>query len=104
MDWNYTIGGGIRSSRTPTDDFEEAIIRVGTEYQWNVSDNAMFTQTFSVEAGDESSIGRSETAIQSEISNSMSMKFAIKLKHQTEVPLGRKKTDSEASVTLLLKL
>lgn len=104
MEWNYTIGAGIRSSRTPTDDFEEAIIRVGTEYQWNVSDNAMFSQTFSVEAGDESSIGRSETAIQSEISNSMSMKFAIKLKHQSEVPLGRKKTDSEASVTLLLKL
>jgi putative salt-induced outer membrane protein len=104
MDWNYTIGGGIRSSRTPTDDFEEAIIRVGTEYQWNVSENAMFSQTFSVEAGNETSIGRSETAIQSEISNSMSMKFAIKLKHQSEVPLGRKKTDTEASVTLLLKL
>jgi putative salt-induced outer membrane protein len=34
----------------------------------------------------------------------MSMKFAIKLKHQSEVPLGRKKTDTEASVTLLLKL
>lgn len=104
MDWNYTIGAGIRSSRTATDDFEEAIIRVGTEYQWNVSDNAMFSQTFSIEAGDESSIGRAESAIQSDISNSMSMKFAIKLKHQTEVPLGRKKTDSEASVTLLLKL
>lgn len=104
MDWNYTIGAGIRSSRTPTDDFEEAIIRVGTEYQWNISDNAMFSQTFSVEAGDESSIGRAESAIQSDISSSMSMKFAIKLKHQTEVPMGRKKTDSEASVTLLLKL
>lgn len=104
MDWSYTIGGGIRSSRSPVDDFEEAIIRVGTEYQWNVSDNAMFSQTFSIEAGDESSIGRAESAIASDISNSMSMKFAIKLKHQTEVPLGRKKTDSEASVTLLLKL
>jgi putative salt-induced outer membrane protein len=34
----------------------------------------------------------------------MSMKFSIKLKHQTEVPFGREKTDSEASVTLLLKL
>lgn len=104
MDWNYSIGAGVRTSRTPTDDFEEAILRVATEYQWNISDNAMFTQTLSVEAGDESSIGRSESAIQSDISNSMSMKFSIKLKHQSEVPLGRKKTDSEASVTLLLQL
>jgi putative salt-induced outer membrane protein len=104
MDWNYTIGAGVRSSRTATDDFQEAIIRVGTEYQWNVSDNALFSQTFSVEAGDQTSIGRAESAIQSDISNSMSMKFAIKVKHQSEVPPGRKKTDSEASVTLLLKL
>jgi putative salt-induced outer membrane protein len=104
MDWNYSIGAGVRTSRTPTDDFEEAILRVATEYQWNISDNAMFSQTLSVEAGDESSIGRSESAIQSDISNNMSMKFSVKLKHQTEVPFGRKKTDSEASVTLLLKV
>ncbi len=104
MDWNYSIGAGVRTSRTPTDDFEEAILRVATEYQWNISENAMFSQTLSVEAGDESSIGRSESAIQSDISSNMSMKFSIKLKHQTEVPFGREKTDSEASVTLLLKL
>jgi len=100
MDWNYTIGAGTHTSRAATDDFEEAIIRVGTEYQWNISANAMSSQTFSVEAGDQSSIGRAESAIQSDISNSMSMKFAIKLKLQSEVP----KTDSEAAVTLLLKL
>jgi putative salt-induced outer membrane protein len=104
MDWNYSIGAGVRTSRTPTDDFEEAILRVATEYQWNISENAMFSQTLSVEAGDESSIGRSESAIQSDISSNMSMKYSINLKHQTEVPFGREKTDGESSVTLLLKL
>lgn len=104
MDWNYSIAAGVRTSRTPTEDFEEAIVRVATEYQWNISENALFSQTLSVEAGNESSIGRSESAIQSDISNRMSTKFSTKLKHQTEVPIGREKTDSEASVTLLLKL
>lgn len=104
MEWNYTIGAGIRSSRSEANDFEEAILRVGTEYQWNVSANALFIQTFSIEAGDESNITRAESSIQSDIMDNMSMKFSIKLKHQSEVPLGREKTDSEASVTLLLRL
>jgi hypothetical protein len=31
------------------------------------------------------------------------MKFAIKVKHQTEVPLTRQKTDSEFAATVLLR-
>ena len=31
MDWNYTMSAGMRTSRTPTDDFQEALIRLGTE-------------------------------------------------------------------------
>ncbi len=104
LDWNYTIGAGMRYSRAPLEDTSEAIIRVATELRWNVSENAMFIQTLSVEGGQESSIGRSESSIQSDIMENLSMKFTIKMKHQTEVPLGRKKTDSEASVTLLLRL
>jgi putative salt-induced outer membrane protein YdiY len=61
-------------------------------------------QNLSVEAGDESNITRSETSIQSDIMNNLSMKFAIKVKNQSEVPIGREKTDTEASVTTLLRL
>ncbi|MGB4249035.1 MAG: DUF481 domain-containing protein [Pseudohongiellaceae bacterium] len=104
MDWNYTIGAGMRTSRTPTEDFNEPIVRLGTEFQWQVSDNALFVQNLSVEAGDESRISRSETSIQSDIMENLSMKFTVKVKHQSEVPIDRKKTDSEASVTLLLRL
>ncbi|MCB1664890.1 MAG: DUF481 domain-containing protein [Pseudomonadales bacterium] len=104
LDWNYTIGAGMRYSQAPTENTKEGIIRLATELRWNVSDNALFIQTLSVESGKESSIGRSESSIQSDIMENLSMKFSIKMKHQTEVPLGRKKTDSEASVTLLLRL
>lgn len=104
MDWNYTIGAGMRTSRTPADDFQEVIIRLGTEYQWQVSESALFIQNLSIEAGDESNITRSETAIQSDIMDNLSMKFAIKVKNQSEVPIGREKTDTEASMTLLLRL
>lgn len=104
LDWNYTIGAGMRYSREPNDTTSEAILRLGSELRWNVSENALFIQTLSVESGSKSTIGRSESSIQSDIMDNLSMKFSIKLKHQTEVPIGREKTDSEASVTLLLRL
>lgn len=104
LDWNYTIGAGMRYSQEPDDSFREAIVRLASELRWAISDNAIFTQTLSVESGKESSIGRSESAIQSDIMDNLSMKFAIKVKHQTEVPLTREKTDTEASVTLVLRL
>ncbi len=104
LDWNYTIGAGMRYSKEPNDSFREAIVRLASELRWNVSDNALFVQTLSVESGKESSIGRSESSIQSDIMENLSMKFTIKVKHQTEVPIGREKTDTEASVTLLLRL
>lgn len=104
LDWNYTIGAGMRYSREPGDTTSEAILRVGSELRWNVSENALFIQTLSVEGGNNSSIGRSESSIQSDIMDNLSMKFSIKIKHQTQVPVGREKTDSEASVTLLYRL
>tara|TARA_R110001592_G_scaffold58501_4_gene177133 strand:- start:439 stop:1167 length:729 start_codon:yes stop_codon:yes gene_type:complete len=104
LDWNYTIGAGMRYSREPNDTTSEAILRLASELRWNVSENALFIQTLSAESGSKSTIGRSESSIQSDIMDNLSMKFSIKIKHQTEVPIGRKKTDSEASVTLLWRL
>lgn len=104
LDWNYTIGVGMRYSREPGDTTSEAILRLGSELRWDVSDNALFIQTLSVESGSKSTIGRAESSIQSDIMDNLSMKFSIKLKHQTQVPIGRERTDSEASVTLLLRL
>jgi putative salt-induced outer membrane protein len=102
MSLNYTIGAGVRNSHSPEEDFSEGIVRLATDYSWNISENALFVQSLSVEAGETSSISRSETSIQSSIMENLSMKFAVKLKHQSVVPPDRKKTDTESSVTLLL--
>ncbi len=74
MDWNYTIDAGILTSRTPADDFHKAILGV------------------------ETNITRSETSIQFDLTENLSMNFAIK------VPIGKEKTDTKASATLLLRL
>jgi putative salt-induced outer membrane protein len=106
MTLRYTAGAGVRNSKESGpagDSFSEAILRLSTDYQWQLSENARFIQALSVDAGEETSIARSETAVESDIMENLSMKFAIKLKHQTEVPLTRKKTDSEFAATVLLR-
>ena len=50
---------------------------------------------------EETSIYRSESAIESEIMENLSLRFSVKLKHQSEVPIGREKTDTETAVTLV---
>jgi len=46
---------------------------------------------------------RSETAIESDIMENLSMKFGSRLKQQIKVPLTRRKTDSEFAATVLLR-
>jgi len=106
MSLNYTVGAGVRVSRgleAGIDDFSEAIVRVSSDYSWDVSDSARLIQILSVEAGERSSIGRSESSIETDIMENLSMKFTINVKHQTEVPANREKTDTEAAITLLVR-
>lgn len=101
MELSANIGVGMRRSVTEIETSDEAILRGEANYAWNLSETADFTQDFSVESGSDSSIMRSETAIQTDILENLSMKFSIKVKHQTEVPLFREKTDTETAVTLV---
>ena len=106
MALKYTVGAGMRRSVEDGpggETFDEAIVRLSSDYRWSLSDNARFIQVLSVDAGEETTIARSETAIESDIMSNLSMKFAVKVKHQTEVPITREKTDTEFAATLLLR-
>ncbi|MDO9522006.1 MAG: DUF481 domain-containing protein [Pseudohongiella sp.] len=106
MTWQYTVGAGMRTSRESGplgEDFSEAIVRLSTDYTWDLSDNARFIQSLGVDIGEETTIARSETAVESDIMSNLSMKFGVKVKHQTEVPVLREKTDTEFAATLLLR-
>lgn len=107
MTLSYTAGAGVRSSRgsdNSDNDFQEAIVRLAADYSWSISESARFIQTLSVEAGERSTISRSESAIETDIMANLSMKFTVKVRNQSEVPANREKTDTEASITLLLRL
>lgn len=102
MSFDTTIGIGYRQSKSPQNDFDEVIFRLAGDYNWNVSETAVFHQLLSAEAGAETSIFRSESSIETKILENLSLKFSIDVKHQTEVPVGREKTDTATAVTLVM--
>lgn len=107
MTLSYTAGAGVRGSRgsdNGKNDFQEAIARLAADFSWSISESARFIQTVSVEAGERSTISRSESAIETDIMANLSMKFTVKVRNQSEVPVNREKTDTEAAITLLLRL
>lgn len=100
------FGAGVRRSEIETEDGSEAeneaIVRFEGNYGWNLSETANFLQDFSVESGSNSSIYRLESAIQTDIMDNLSLKFSVKVKHQTDVPISRENTDTETTITLVL--
>ncbi len=102
MALGLTAGFGVRRSETKLNTESVAIARLAANYNWNVSESADFIQDFSIETGSDSSIYRFETGIQTDILENLSLKFSVKVKHQTVVPISRKKTDTETAITLVL--
>ena len=103
MGLTLNVGGGYRNSSTVGEDFGEAIFRFAADFNWNLSDSATFLQEFSVEAGEETSIFRARGGIETQIVENLLLRLSINLKHQTEVPPGRENTDTETSVTFVMR-
>jgi len=102
MSLALTGGVGARRSVIAGDADTEGLARFAANYLWNLSESADFIQDFSVDAGSNSSIYRTETGVQTDILENLSLKFTVKVKHQTEVPVDREKTDTETAITLVL--
>lgn len=102
--FNLNAGLGMRFSQFELAGREdEFIFRTGGDFTWKLSPNAVFKQSISTEIGSDSTISRSESALSSDIVGNLAMKLALNIKHQSEVPTGNDKTDTETSMTLVYK-
>lgn len=98
------LGAGMRRSVPDVGSKEtEAVFRLAGAYTWQVSESAQFKQLLSTQIGEESTITRSETSLQTTVVGSLAMKLTLSIKNNSEVPPGREKTDTETSVTLVYK-
>jgi len=83
-------------------DTDSEVIALGKlDYNWQISDNAKFTQLVSVEYGDTNTKTRSETALLAKINGSLQMKVAYNITNNSVVADDKESTDTETSLTLV---
>ncbi len=98
------IGAGVkRIEVTDGDTTTDALVLLAGKLAWNISDNALFSQALSFEIGEDLTTSRSETALETVIVGDLAMKLAVAVRHNSEVPIGKDKTDTESTVTLVYK-
>lgn len=95
--------GGRHSKPVNSDQQHEMIGRAAANLAWTISDHAKFTEDANVDAGRQGFVSKSVTALQNEIIGNLSSKIAVTLQHTSQVPPGRKKLDTETTLTLLYK-
>jgi putative salt-induced outer membrane protein len=80
-----------------------ALLRLATRIEWNLSANAVFKQTLSVEAGSDNTRSQSETSLAAAINHTMQMKLALAIANDSKVDEDKKPTDVTTSITLVYK-
>lgn len=96
------IGPGARQSKLLTGGTDrETTIWAGANYEWAISKTSKFTEVLTVEAGEDSNITKSVTALTSQIAGSLAMKVTYTVKNNSDVPLGVEKKDTETALTLI---
>ncbi|MCK4586983.1 MAG: DUF481 domain-containing protein [Gammaproteobacteria bacterium] len=96
------IGPGARQSKLETGETEdEAMIRGAGKLNWKISKTSTLTEDLSVDAGENSTITKSVTALSAQINGSLATKITYTIKNTSDVPPGVEKTDTEIAVTLV---
>jgi len=96
------IGPGARQSKLETGETDnETMVRGAGKLKWNISKTSSFSENLSVDAGEDSTVTKSITALSAQINGSLSTKITYTVKNTSDVPVGVKKTDTEMAVTLV---
>lgn len=80
---------------------EEIIGRLSLDLAADISDNATFLETFTVEAGEFSTVYRSVMGLQSTLVSTLAMKLNYEVKYIDNVPEGTEKMDTIVGATLV---
>lgn len=102
MSLSLEAGAGYRDSETDAgSDLGEAIVTLGGDFQWTVSETSKFQQVLKVESGSDITVTKSVTSLTSQVADSLAMKATLTVKNTSDVPVGKDKTDTETAVSLV---
>ncbi len=103
FDWKGEIGGGLRQTRkTDRTSESEAVARAATNLGWQFSEASKLSEDLNVEGGAKGWTTKSVTALQTALNSHLSSKISLSLTHNSKVPAGTKKLDTETAITLVM--
>jgi len=102
MSLDGEIGPGYARGITDSGAQESGmLIRSAATYRWKLSDNARFKQTIALEYGSSNKRTVAESSLNSRLNGSLQMKAAFLIQNDSQVPEGKKSTDTQTSLTLV---
>ncbi len=102
FDWKAEIGAGARQTKQlDKSRLNDAVARAQTDLGWKIGEHAKLTQMLSTEGGKNGWTSRSETALLNQINGNLSSKISLALTHNSTVPAGKKKLDTELALNLV---
>lgn len=103
MTLDLEVGPGIRIIKldNAADSDSEGILRAAAKYLWKLSETSSFTEDLSVDSGKDLTVSKSVTALTAKVNTSLAMKLTVTVKHNSDVPAGNEKTDTETALNLV---
>ncbi|MES2148398.1 MAG: DUF481 domain-containing protein [Pseudomonadota bacterium] len=96
------IGPGYFSGTRASGEAESGVtVRGAAAMKWQLSPQALITQTLSVERGTSNVHSSAEAALSTKINGTMQMKAAFVTRSDSNVPADKKNTDTQTSLTLV---
>ncbi|HKK05622.1 MAG TPA: DUF481 domain-containing protein [Gammaproteobacteria bacterium] len=102
MVFETEIGAGGRQTKflDGTRD-NEAIARVAAKYRWKFTPTSEFSEAAFSEIGQSNTHSESETSLKLKMNAKLAMKLSVLVKHDTQVPVDKVKTDTLTSINLV---
>lgn len=95
-------GAGVRQSRVENMEREqEGIVRGAFLLRWAFSPNAEFRQRLTLESGEDNTLTESISSLRTKIIGRLAMKFSLTVTRNSDVPVGKRNTDTLTSVNLV---
>ncbi len=91
---NGEVSLGARQSSLENGDKENAFLgKIGGKLDWKITDSLNFTQSLSSSIGSDATITNSESALKSNLTETLYLKLGLDIEHISDVPVGRENTD-----------
>lgn len=102
IDLSAEIGPGFRQARPAGGQTQRnAVVRARAKFTYRFASHAQFEQSLTTIAGSNNTELDAKTSLSTAISGALALKLSYTVLHNTQVPLGQKKTDTYTAVNLV---